>query len=102
RFTVDQAVKGARGREVKVRAARLIDLSDKPLQPDVAVGVLASRLDNGSLVTSSCALVDPASLLATAAEPKGAWIKIAVGLVILGIVLLYSFRRLRRRQALLE
>jgi hypothetical protein len=99
RFTVDQAVKGPIGREVEVRAARLVDLSDQPLQTDVAVGVLASTLDNGTLVTSSCALVDPASLLATADEPKGTWIKIGIGILILGAVLLYSFRRLRRRQA---
>jgi hypothetical protein len=99
RFTVDQAVKGPIGREVEVRAARLTDLSDKPLQRDAAVGVLASSLENGSLVTSSCALVDPASLLATADEPRGTWIKIGIGILILGAVLLYSLRRLRRRQA---
>jgi hypothetical protein len=99
RFTVDQAVKGPIGHQVEVHAARLTDLSDKPVQRDVAVGVLAAKLENGLLVTSSCALVDPASLLATADEPRGTWVKVGIGILILGAVLLYSLRRLRRRQA---
>ena len=53
--------------------------------------MLASEQD-GVLVTGSCSLVDPASLLATADEPRGTWIKVAIGVVILGIVLAYSPR----------
>jgi hypothetical protein len=97
RFEVDQRVKGAVGEEVEVRAVRLTDLEDRPFARDVAVGVLASEQD-GVLVTGSCSLVDPASLLATADEPRGTWIKVAIGVVILGIVLAYSLWRLRRRQ----
>ena len=100
RFTIDQAVKGPVGREVEVHAVRLTDLGDRRLERDVAVGVLASTAHGGSLVSSSCSLVDPAFLLATADEPRGAWIKVVIGVLILGAVLVYSLRRLTRRRAL--
>jgi hypothetical protein len=59
--------------------------------------VLATRAGS-HLVASSCSLVDPGSLMGATDEPKGALIKVAIGLVILGIVLVYSVRRLRRRR----
>jgi hypothetical protein len=99
RFAVDQGVKGPLGAEVEVHAARLTDLDGKPVAHDVAVGVLASSDAGGTLVTGSCSLVDPASLLATADEPRGMWIKVAIGIVILGAVLAFSALRLRRRRA---
>jgi hypothetical protein len=98
RFTVDQRVKGELGAEVEVHAAeRLVDAADEPLVHDEALGVLA-RLDGARIVTESCLLTDPGALLSTSDEPKGDWIKIVIGLVILGLVLAYSVRRLRRRE----
>jgi hypothetical protein len=97
RFAVDQRVKGPVGSEVEVHAVRLTDLDGKPIAHDVAVGVLASSDEGGTLVTGSCSVVDPASLLATADEPRGMWIKIVIGIVILGAVLAYSLRRLKHR-----
>ncbi|HEU0337541.1 MAG TPA: hypothetical protein VFR43_13345, partial [Gaiellaceae bacterium] len=49
-------------------------------------------------VTGSCSLAEPGALLSAADEPKGNWIKLLIGLVILALVLAYSLRRLRRRQ----
>jgi hypothetical protein len=98
RFAVDQRVKGPIGSEVEVQAVPLTDLDGRPIAHDRAIGVLASAQSGGTLVTGSCSLVDPASLLATADEPRGMWIKIAIGLVILGAVLAYSWRRLRQRR----
>ena len=98
RFVVDQRVKGSLGREVEVHAAtRLVDAADEPLVHDEALGVLA-RLDGARIETESCLLTDPGALLSTSDEPRGDAIKIVIGLVILGLVLAYSIRRLRRRE----
>ena len=97
RFTVDRSVKGAVGARATVRAARLVDIDNEVVTAasDVAIGVLATHA-GGRLVTSSCSLVDPGSLLGASDEPKGGLIKIAIGLVILGVAVAYSLRRLRR------
>jgi hypothetical protein len=99
RFTVERAVKGPLGKTATIRAAKLVDIDTQEVTPasNADIGVLATRAE-GRLVASSCSLVDPGSLLGAADEPKGALIKVAVGLVILAIVLAYSVRRLRRRQ----
>jgi len=99
RFKVLHTVKGELGPQVTLRAAKLVDLDLQEVKPGlkVAIGVLASR-ENGRLVTSSCSLVDPGSLMGAADEPKGGLIKVAIGIVLLGIVLAYSVRRLRRRR----
>jgi len=99
RFRVDRSVKGAIGARATVRAAKLVDIDNQVVTPsNVTIGVLATRA-GGRLVTSSCSLVDPGSLLGASDEPKGGLIKVAIGLVILGVVVAYSLRRLRRRQA---
>ena len=98
RFVVDQRVKGELGREVEVHAgAPLVDAADAPLVHDEALGVLA-RLDGATVVTESCLLTDPGALLATSDEPKGDWIKVVIGLVLLALVVVYSVRRLKKRQ----
>ncbi len=98
RFLVDQRVKGSVGREVEVHAAEpLVDAADEPLVHDEALGVLA-RLVGARIETESCLLTDPGALLSTSDEPRGDAIKIVIGLVILGLVLTYSIRRLRRRE----
>jgi hypothetical protein len=99
RFVVDQKVKGPIGREVEVRAVEpLVDATDKPIIRDEALGVLAN-LDGAELVTESCLLSDPGTLLATSDEPRGDGIKVIVGLLLLALVLAYSVRRLRHRRA---
>ncbi|HEX2303290.1 MAG TPA: hypothetical protein VHH57_06670 [Gaiella sp.] len=99
RFVVDQRVKGPVGREVEVRSlARLVDARDRPIVHDEALGVLAD-LDGAELTTESCLLTDPGALLSVSDEPRGNAIKIVIGLVILALVLAYSVRRLRHRQA---
>jgi hypothetical protein len=98
RFTVDRSVKGVVGARATVRAAKLVDIENEVVTAsNVTIGVLAGRA-GGVLVTSSCSLVDPGSLMGASDEPKGGLIKVAIGLVILGVVVAYSLRRLRRRQ----
>jgi hypothetical protein len=99
RFVVDQRVKGPVGREIEVHAAdKLVDARDEPVVRDEAIGVLAT-LDGANLLTESCLLTDPGALLSVSDEPRGNAIKIVIGLAILALVLAYSTRRLRRRQA---
>lgn len=97
RFRIDHAVKGIAGTRATVRAAKLVDLDAEVVTPSaVTIGVLATR--NGArLVTSSCTLVDPGSLMAATDEPKGGGIKVLIGLVIAGLVVWYSVRRLKKR-----
>jgi hypothetical protein len=102
RFRVERAVKGRLGTTATIRAAKLVDIDAQPVTAGsgVDIGVLATRAGGRArLVASSCSLVDPGSLLGAADEPKGALIKVAIGFVILGLVLAYSLRRLRRRNA---
>ena len=98
-FVVDRAVKGTIGDSTTVRAAKLVDIDNQVVTAgsDVAIGVLATAA-NGRYVSSSCGLVDPGALLGASDEPKGGTIKVVIGLVILGIVLAYSYRRLQRRR----
>ena len=99
RFVVDQNVKGPIGKEVDIRSAvRLVDATDKPIVHDEALGVLAT-LAGAELTTEPCSLTDPGTLLATSDEPRGNAIKVVIGLLILALVLAYSIRRMRHRQA---
>lgn len=102
RFLVDQRVKGPVGRKIEVRSREpLVDAVDKSVVHDEALGVLAN-LNGATLVTESCLLTDPGALLSVSDEPRGNWIKILIGLAILALVLAYSVRRLRARQAELQ
>jgi hypothetical protein len=98
-FVVDHVVKGTLGDRATLRAAKLVDIDNQTVTAgaDVAIGVLAGTA-SGRLVTSSCGLVDPGSLMGAADEPKGGPIKLVIGIGILGLVLAYSFRRLKRRR----
>jgi hypothetical protein len=96
-FLVDQTVKGPVGREIDVDSeTRLVDATNKPIVHDEALGVLAT-LDGARVVTESCLLSDPGTLLAVSDEPKGNAIRLVIGIVILLAVLAYSIRRLRHR-----
>jgi len=98
RFRVDHAVKGLTGTRTTVRATKLVDIDNQVVTPsNVTIGVLAGRRAGGLLVTSSCALVDPGSLMGASDEPKGGLIKVAIGLRDVGLVVWYSLRRLKRR-----
>jgi hypothetical protein len=58
-----------------------------------------ANLTGAQLTTESCLLTDPGALLSASDEARGTWIKIVIGLAILGLVVWYSIRRLRVRQA---
>ena len=99
RYDVDQVLKGTlAGETVEVRSAR--DTAQCGLQrtdPGDAVGVLVTRADSG-WAASLCTQVSASALLGTADEPRGQGLRLLVGVVILALVLGYSFLRLRRRR----
>ncbi len=86
------------GREVDVNASEpLVDATDKPILHDEALGVLAS-LHGARIVTNSCLLSDPGTLLAISDEQKGNAVRLLIGIAILLAVVAYSIRRLRARE----
>jgi hypothetical protein len=100
RYDVDQVMKGTLpGDTIEVRAARTTaQCGLQRTEPDDAVGVLVTRAGAG-WASSLCTQVSASALLGTIDEPRGQWIRLAVGVVILGLVLAYAFLRLRRRTA---
>jgi hypothetical protein len=103
-FQVDQRVKGDVRGETVGQAERIIFVQT-PLGTDCDVptasggrttGLLLTKTDEGRWYATACSLVDPGQLVAAGGEPRGGVIKVAIGLVILGLVLAWSLRRLRR------
>ena len=96
RFEVDQEGKGDLGRTVTVRIP-VKPLNGGQLVPvDVAAGILMSRA-NGEWFTTRCGITDPGAVLAEVDRPRGNAIKLVIGGLILGGVLAYSIRRVKRR-----
>jgi hypothetical protein len=59
-------------------------------------GLLMTSLPAGGWYATACSLVAPGLLVAAGGEPRGGPIKVAIGIVILGLVLLWALRRLRK------
>jgi len=97
-FAIDQEVKGDLGRTVEVRVPVRAANGGQRIPTDVAAGVLASRV-GGELFTTRCGITDPGAVLAAVDEQRGNPIRLAIGILILGLVLAYSVRRVRRKQA---
>jgi hypothetical protein len=95
RVEVDQRVKGDIGREIVVRSPAGSDCDLEAPQNEF-VGLLLERSDDGAFEGNLCSRVDPGELVAIGGEPRGAPIKVGIGLVILVLILLWSFRRLAR------
>ncbi len=97
-FVVDQQVKGDIGRTVDVRIPERAANGGQRIPEDVAAGVLANRV-GGGYFTTRCGITDPGAVLAEVDEPRGNAIKLVIGVLVLGAVLAYSIRRVRRKQA---
>jgi hypothetical protein len=61
-----------------------------------SVGFLLVRAPDGGLLGSLCSMVAPGQLVAEGGEPRGTLIKVALGLLIVGIVLSWALRRRAR------
>jgi len=57
---------------------------------------LLTRAPDGGWLGTACSVVAPGQLVAEGGEPRGGVIKVGIGIVILGLVLLWALRRLRR------
>jgi hypothetical protein len=92
---VDQHVKGDVPKEIVVwsPSGTTCDLTP-PLNK--AIGLLLTRSPQGTWIATGASLVNPGRLVVTGGEPKGGGIKVVVGVAILGLVLLWALRRLRR------
>jgi hypothetical protein len=97
---VDQRVKGDVPRELVVRSPRGTDcdlvVPEAPEGDGGATGLLLASASDGTWLGSLCSIVDPGTLVAEGGEPRGGPIKVVIGLAVLGLVLLWAFRRLRR------
>jgi hypothetical protein len=96
-LTVDvhQRVKGDVDRVLQVRSPSGTDC-DVAVPRDKTVGLLLTRGPGGSWLATACSVVDPGLLVAAGGEPRGAPIKVVVGIVVLALVLLWALLRLRK------
>jgi hypothetical protein len=96
RFEVDQEVKGDLGRTVSVRIPVKRANGGQTVPVDRAAGILMNRA-NGEWFTTRCGITDPGAVLAEVDQPRGNAVKLLIGILMLGAVLAYSIRRVRRR-----
>ena len=94
-FEVEQRVKGDLGRRVDVRSPSGTDC-DLEVHEAQTIGLLLTRMPSGEWLGTQCGVVDPGELVAAGGEPRGGTIKVGIGIVILGLVLLLASYRLRR------
>jgi hypothetical protein len=92
---VEQRVKGDLPRELEILAPAGTDC-DLPERTDRSIGLLFTKDPDGTLVGNLCSIANPGQLVVAGGEPRGGGLKVLVGLAILGLVLLWSFRRLKR------
>jgi hypothetical protein len=92
---VDQRVKGGIDGSVVVRSPSGSDC-DLLVVKDEPIGLLLTRAPDGAWLGTACSVVAPGPLVAEGGEPRGGVIKVVLGMVILGLVLLWSLRRLKR------
>ena len=94
-FEVEQRVKGEVEREIEIRTPSGTDC-DVEVPRDEQVGFLLTRAPDGAWLATACSVVNPGQLVVEGGEPRGGPIKVVVGAVILGLVLLWALRRLRK------
>ena len=92
---VDQRVKGDVDGTIVVRSPSGSDC-DLLVAKDDPTGVLLTRAPDGGWLGTTCSVVAPSQLVAAGGEPRGGVIKVGIGIVILGLVLLWGLRRLKR------
>ena len=92
---VDQRVKGDVDSTIVVRSPSGSDC-DLLVAQDEAIGLLLTRAPDGAWLGTACSVVAPGPLVAEGGEPRGGVIKVVLGMVILGLVILWALRRLKR------
>ena len=92
---VDQRVTGDADGTIVVRSPSGSDC-DLSVPRDEPIGLLLTRAPDGGWLGTACSVVEPGQLVVEGGEPRGGVIKVGIGIVILGLVLLWALRRLRR------
>ncbi|MBM2821585.1 MAG: hypothetical protein HW413_331 [Thermoleophilia bacterium] len=92
---VDQRVKGDVDGTIVVRSPSGSDC-DLLVAQNETTGLLLTRAPDGAWLATACSVVAPGQLVAEGGEPRGGVIKVVLGLVILGLVILWALRRLKR------
>ena len=92
---VEQRVKGDLERTLEIRSPSGTDC-DLEIPRDESVGLLLTAAPDGAWLATACSVVIPGQLVVEGGEPRGGPIKVVVGAVILGLVLLWALRRLRK------
>jgi hypothetical protein len=95
RVDVEQRVKGNVPRELVIRAPSGTDC-DLPERTNESIGLLLTKASDGMLLGTLCSLANPGQLVVAGGEPRGGGLKVLLGLAFLALVLLWSFRRLKR------
>jgi hypothetical protein len=92
---VEQRVKADVEETLRVLAPSGTDC-DVEIALEKTTGLFLTRNRDGEWFASACSLVAPGELVAAGGEPRGTVIKVAIGLVIVGLVLAWAFRRRAR------
>ena len=92
---VEQRVKGDVEGTIVVRSPAQTDC-DLEIPESRSVGLLLTRAPDGAWLGSACSIADPGQLVAAGGEPRGGAIKVGIGVIVLGLVLLLAYVRLRR------
>ena len=93
---VEQRVKGRGLDDPLVVRSPLQTDCDVHVRLDRTVGWLLTKGSDGTLIATACSIVGSAALVAAGGEPRGGVIKVVIGIFILGLVVLWALRRLRR------
>ena len=92
---VDQRVKGDVEKVIEVRTPSGTDC-DVDVPMNEAIGLLLTKSPDGAWLASACSVVEPGPLVVEGGDPRGGVIKVAIGIVILALVLLWALLRLRK------
>ena len=92
---VEQRVKGDVERTLEVRSPSGTDC-DVEVPRDESIGLLLTKGPDGAWLATACSVVNPGQLVVEGGEPRGGPIKVAIGILILALVLLWALRRLRK------
>lgn len=92
---VPNQVPGSDTRRIFVRVPLDTDC-DVTVETGTTIGLLLTKQPTGAWYATACSVVPAGQLVTEGGEPRGGPIKVAVGAVILGLVLLWALRRLRK------
>lgn len=95
RVDVEQRVKGDVPSDLVIRAPFGTDC-DLPERTNKSVGLLLTKDTDGMLLGNLCSTASAGELVVAGGEPRGGPIKVVIGFAVLALVLLWSFRRLKR------